>query len=255
VGLPITSLAAAEHEKPARYHESMDRHGTPRVAFFGGSFDPPHLGHLGVAKAARDALHLDTVLFAPVGLQPLKFGGSSAGFADRAEMVRLAICGEPGLALCSADAPRADGRPNYTLDTLRRLRAELPATGELFCLMGADSLATFRSWHGAAEIPFAATLVVASRPGQALDDVAQSMPPGLEVTACGVGEALPGPTVVLRTCLVSNAAGESASLHLLVGLDIPISATEVREALRGGIQPEMLPAEVTKYIRKHRLYR
>lgn len=233
----------------------MDRHGTPRIAFFGGSFDPPHFGHLGVAKAARDALHLDTVLFAPVGLQPLKSAGSSASFVDRVEMVRLAIADEPGLALCSADAPRADGQPNYTLDTLRRLRAELPATGELFCLMGADSLATFRAWHGAAEIPFAATLVVASRPGQALGNVARSMPPGLEVTPCGAEEALPGEAVELRTCLVRSAAGSCAPLHILSGLDIPISATAVREAVRAGTQPHMLPAEVTKYIRRHGLYR
>lgn len=233
----------------------MDRHGTPRVAFFGGSFDPPHLGHLGVAKAARDALHLDSVLFAPVGAQPLKSSGSSASFQARLDMVRLAVANEPGFAASLADAPRADGQPNYTLDTLRRLRAELPATGELFCLMGADSLATFRSWHRAAEIPFAATLVVASRPGQALDDVARSMPPGLVVTPCGAGEAVPGPTTELRTWMVRSAAGASAPLHMLVGLDIPISATKVREALRAGIQPEMLPAEVTNYIRNQGLYR
>ena len=66
-----------------------------RVAFFGGSFDPPHLGHLAVARAARAALELDTVLFAPVGAQPLKPQGSSAGFEHRLEMTRLAIASEP----------------------------------------------------------------------------------------------------------------------------------------------------------------
>lgn len=232
----------------------MDRHGTPRVAFFGGSFDPPHLGHVGVAKAARDLLRLDTVLFAPVGLQPLKSAGASATFADRLEMVRLAIAGEPGFAVSLADAPRVDGKPNYTLDTLRRLRAELPASGELFCLMGADSLATFGSWHGAADIPFAATLVVASRPGQALDAIAQSMPGNLRVTPCGepMGSS---PTVQLRTLNVQNAAGISAPVHILSGLDIPISATDVRAALQAGRDPGMLGAGVAEYIRAHGLYR
>ena len=68
------------------------------MAFFGGSFDPPHLGHLAVARAARAAFHLDTVLFAPVGAQPLKPEGSAASFEQRLAMTRLAIAGEPGFA-------------------------------------------------------------------------------------------------------------------------------------------------------------
>ncbi|MFP5236209.1 MAG: nicotinate (nicotinamide) nucleotide adenylyltransferase [Acidobacteriota bacterium] len=233
----------------------MDRHGTPRVAFFGGSFDPPHLGHLGVAKAARDALRLDTVLFAPVGLQPLKSGGSSASFMDRVEMVRLAIADEPGFAISMSDAPHADGRPNYTVDTLRRLRGELPATGDLFCLLGADSLATFRSWHCAEEIPFVARLVVASRPGEAIDDLARFMPPELAVSSCDADAALSNGTAALRTWVVRNVAGASAALYVLSGLDFPMSATGVRAALRGGARPEMVPGSVLEYIRRHGLYR
>ena len=60
-----------------------------RVAFFGGSFDPPHFGHLAVARAARAALELDCVLFSPVGVQPLKPSGSTASFEDRVDMPRL----------------------------------------------------------------------------------------------------------------------------------------------------------------------
>jgi len=111
-----------------------------RVAFFGGSFDPPHLGHLAVARAARAALGLDTVLFAPVGAQPLKPAGSSASFEDRVAMTRLAIDGEPGFELSLADAPKPDGSPNFTIDTLRLLRAQMPVDSRLFLLMGADSL-------------------------------------------------------------------------------------------------------------------
>src|SRR6185437_12483792 len=76
-----------------------------RVAFFGGSFDPPHLGHLAVARAARDALRLDAVLFAPVGSQPLKPQGSTAGFDDRLAMTRLAVAGERGFNVSLVDAP------------------------------------------------------------------------------------------------------------------------------------------------------
>src|SRR5271166_4689651 len=98
----------------------MDPHrkGAGRIAFFGGSFDPPHLGHLAVARAARAALGLDLVLFAPVGAQPLKPRGSTAPFEDRLAMTRLAIHAEPGFAVSLADAPRPSGAPNYTLETL-----------------------------------------------------------------------------------------------------------------------------------------
>jgi len=155
------------------YHEHMsllsnaeDRmpHRRGRVAFFGGSFDPPHLGHLGIARAAQAALGLDTVLFAPVGTQPLKPQGPAACFEDRLAMTRLAIADESAFALSLADAPKLSGVPNYTLDTLLALRAELPPHSTLFCLMGADSFAGFSRWHRAAEIPFLAPLIVASRP-------------------------------------------------------------------------------------------
>ena len=108
-----------------------------RVAFFGGSFDPPHLGHLAVARAARAALRLDTVLFAPVGVQPLKPEGFSASFDDRVAMTRLAIEGETGFAISLADAPKANGEPNFTLETLERLRAELASHGSAsrFCVL------------------------------------------------------------------------------------------------------------------------
>jgi nicotinate-nucleotide adenylyltransferase len=159
----------------------MDQRTTsrPRVAFFGGSFDPPHLGHLAVARAAQAALGLDTVLFAPVGAQPLKPRGSTASFDDRLAMTRLAIAGQPGFAVSLADAPRPSGAPNYTIDTLLGLRTELPPDPALFCLMGADAFAGLRRWHRAAEIPFAASLIVASRPGQSLGDLAAALPEGV----------------------------------------------------------------------------
>src|SRR5580658_5715037 len=98
-----------------------------RVAFFGGSFDPPHQGHLAVARAARAALGLDSVLFAPVGVQPLKSQGSTASFPDRLAMTSRAIAGEAGFAVSLIDAPKPSATPNYTLDTLLRLRSELPS--------------------------------------------------------------------------------------------------------------------------------
>jgi nicotinate-nucleotide adenylyltransferase len=254
--------------------------GGRRVAFFGGSFDPPHLGHLAVARAARTALALDAVLFAPVGAQPLKPAGSAASFEDRMAMTRLAIAGEPGFRLSLIDAPNPGSAPNYTLNTLLSLRAGLPSDGELFCLMGADSFLSLRRWHRAAEIPFAAPLVVASRPGQPLDDLVAALPAGLHLEAdpgalqAGLESRGPGPRsgpksgIALRTLLLGNAANETAPLYLLPGLHVDISASQIRNQIRDQIreqaagepesslsQPRLLPASVMDYIRAHGLYR
>lgn len=236
----------------------------PRVAFFGGSFDPPHLGHLAVARAAKEALGLDTVFFAPVGAQPLKPQGSTASFADRLAMTRLAIASEPGFAVSLADAPNPSDEPNYTLETLLRLRAELPAEGALFCLMGADSFAGLRRWHRAAEIPFAAPLIVASRPGQQLDDLKPSLPAGLSIEAVS-GQNLLGGEVEVRVYRLRNQAGECAPFYLLPNLEIEISASKIREQARirerfsaiAGEQASgqaLLPDAVSGYIRAHGLY-
>ena len=236
-----------------------------RVAFFGGSFDPPHLGHLGVARAAQAALGLDIVLFAPVGAQPLKPRGASADFEDRLAMTRLAIAGEPGFDLSLADAPKSSGAPNYTLETLVKLRAELPAEGKLFCLMGADAFAAFSHWHRAAEIPFVASLIVASRPGQRLDDLMAALPKGLAVDSLPQSDQ-PAGEIELRRCILRNPAGAQALLYLLPGLEIEISASEIREQMlireqtraSAGVPPPertLLPIPVSEYIRAHNLYR
>lgn len=239
-----------------------------RVAFFGGSFDPPHLGHLAVARAARAALALDTVLFAPVGAQPLKPRGSTASFDDRVAMTRLAVADAPGFAVSLIDAPKASAAPNYTLDTLLELRAELPVDGRLFCLMGADSFLGLRRWHRAAEIPFVAALIVASRPGQPLADLRAALPPGLTMDA-GPGalpapEKLPASGVEVRCCLLSNHSGAAAPLYLLPGLHVDVAASQIREQIREQIRgvsgfaapgTQLLPAVVLDYVRSHGLYR
>jgi nicotinate-nucleotide adenylyltransferase len=234
-----------------------------RVAFFGGSFDPPHFGHLAVARAARDALRLDTVLFAPVGAQPLKPQGSTAPFADRLAMTRLAITGERGFEISLADAPNAAGEPNFTLETLRGLRAASAPGGSIFCLMGADSFVSLRHWRGAAEIPFAASLIVASRPGQRLDDLARHLPPGLVIRSKSgnvIRSELAPPQIELRSYIICNPAGEVAPFYLLPDLDVEISASEIRNQVRSSDQDaaatrSLLPETVADYIRTHSLYR
>jgi nicotinate-nucleotide adenylyltransferase len=234
-----------------------------RIAFFGGSFDPPHLGHLAVARAAQAALRLDTVLFAPVGAQPLKRHGSTASFEDRLAMTRLAIAGEPGFAVSLADAPKPSGAPNFTIETLLGLRAEMPPGSALFCLMGADSFFGLRLWHRAAEILFVAPLIVASRPGQPLDSLQAGLPEGLTMESLPE-TGRPDSGVDVRSYTLLNRAGDHAPFYLLPGLHVEISASEIRDRIRGhadttpgtpALENALLPGAVSVYIRTRGLYR
>jgi nicotinate-nucleotide adenylyltransferase len=170
-------------------------------------------------------------------------------------MTRLAIAGDPAFAVSLADAPKPSGIPNYTFDTLLALRAQLPPDGVLFCLMGADAFAGLRRWHRAAEIPFVAPLIVASRPGEQLDDLKAFLPDGLTI------EAVPGTESVvsqidLRRYILRDSSDRQSSFYLLPGLDIDISASEIRDHIRAQIpQPAQLPATVFEYVRAHHLYR
>ena len=231
--------------------------GEERIAFFGGSFDPPHLGHIGIARAAQAALQLDTVLFTPVALQPLKPLGSTASFEDRIAMTELAIQGLPNFAISFVDAPAPGGEPNYTIDTLHRLQAQFPAA-QLFTLIGADSFLTLRHWYRGPEIPFLAPLIVASRPGQRLEDMTDILPDGLtiheETGQSGRDE------VQLRAFTLCNPAGKVAPFYLLPGLQLEISASDIRQQVSAATEGlcaghELLPDAVCEYIAVHGLYR
>jgi len=205
-------------------------------------------------------LRLDSVLFAPVGTQPLKPQGAAASFEQRLAMTHLAIAGEPAFSVSLADEPKTNAAPNYTWATLQAVRAELPANTQLFFLMGADSLAGFRRWHRANEIPFIASLVVASRPGERMDDLKALFPSGLRIEPAP--NALPasnGAGGQLRTYSLRSPAGDSAPFYLLPDVEVEVSASQIREQIR---EPDLfnaqvamnLPIPVLEYIRSNKLY-
>lgn len=210
---------------------------TMRVAFFGGTFDPIHRGHLRLASAAADAFALDRVLFAPVGNQPLKAKLPIASFADRLEMTRLALSSTTGNlqpATCSflvstLDAPRPDGQPNYTVDTLAALAREYPAA-DLFVLTGADSFLTMRKWRSPDRLLALAEWIVVSRPEF--------------------------PLAQAQLAELALAPGQLARVHLLATVQEDVSATELRRRLQAGDPcPGLLSPAVAAYIQAHHLYR
>ena len=197
-----------------------------RVALFGGTFDPPHRGHIGIATAAADAFSLDTVLFTPTGRQPLKPMGTPTPFADRLAMVTLACQPDPRFGISNLDEPRPDGLPNYTVDTLSRLHQLMPGA-TLFNLVGADSFFDLPRWREPNRLLELAEWIVVSRPGFPLEDMSS----------------------------LNLTSHQRSRVHLLQTSHYDLSATELRERLQSGDAcPDLLSPAVANYIHTHHLY-
>ncbi len=201
-----------------------------RVALFGGSFDPPHRGHVAIARAAADQFDLDKVLFAPAGRQPLKSSLGATPFEQRMAMTALACAGDPRFAVSEIDAPRADGGDNYTVDTLARLVSLYP-DATIFNLAGLDSFLDLARWREPERLLALAEWIVASRPGFAFRGGVPE-PVGMRLTAA-----------------------QRARVHVLNEVHEDVSATALRERLRAGEAcANLLPPGVARYIAERRLY-
>ncbi len=216
-----------------------------RIAFFGGTFDPPHRGHIAIAKAAADHFALDEILFAPVASQPLKEHSSATPFLHRYAMTVLATQADSRFIPSLIDGPQAN-RPNYTADTLAGLRSSFGEEISLFTLLGADNWLQIARWHNAPRLLSLTDWIVAARPGFSLDSAQQAVPP--QVTAKQQHGAEP-------RLLLNHANASSTNVFFLPNTHVEISATELRSALNAGnVAPDLLPATVQEYIRKTDLY-
>jgi nicotinate-nucleotide adenylyltransferase len=134
-----------------------------RCGVLGGTFDPPHIGHLLAAVNVRHALQLDELLLVVDNDPWQKTGGRPVTAAeDRLAMVQAAVAGLDRIVASDLELRR--GGPSYTVDTLRDLGEQDP-TGERFLVLGADAAGGLRTWERADELPSLATLVLVDRPG------------------------------------------------------------------------------------------
>jgi nicotinate-nucleotide adenylyltransferase len=133
-----------------------------RLGIYGGSFDPPHLGHLLPVIDAAEQLELDGVRFVPASTQPLKVGRASASPADRLAMTERLVQGIPGFSVDPAEIDRPG--LSFTVDTLAGVAADVPGA-ELFLLLGADAYALFEQWRDPERVRSLATIVVMVRDG------------------------------------------------------------------------------------------
>ncbi|MFG6440564.1 nicotinate (nicotinamide) nucleotide adenylyltransferase [Roseateles sp. LKC17W] len=190
-----------------------------RLALFGGSFDPPHLGHLAFARFALEALAPERLLWLPAGRQWQKPDQVMAAGAHRVQMLRLLTAGEPRFAVDDRELHRRG--PSFTADTLGEFQRETPQA-ELMFLIGQDQYARLPSWYRAEAVTQLATLVVVPRAGEAV-----VTPPGMP----------------------------PHRLQVLNLPDIPLSSTAVRDAIvRGDDISPLVGADVASYIDSHRLY-
>jgi nicotinate-nucleotide adenylyltransferase len=190
-----------------------------KLALFGGSFDPPHLGHLAFAKFALDALAPDRLLWLPAGRQWQKPDQLMAAGVHRVEMLKRLTAGEPRFVIDERELHRRG--PSFTADTLREFATQYPGA-ELMFLIGQDQYARLPTWYRAEAVVELATLVVVPRAGEAV-----VTPPGMPP-------------------------------HRMQALDLPetpISSTAVRQAIaRGDDISPLVGDEVASYIASHRLY-
>jgi nicotinate-nucleotide adenylyltransferase len=196
-----------------------------RIGIFGGSFDPPHVGHLILASDAVEALALDRLLFVPAARQPLK-DGSTANAAHRAAMVRLLAGDDPRFGVETVEIER--GGLSFTVDTLRQLRGLFPGAS-LLLVLGTDAAALLPQWREAEAVVSMAQLVVLSRDGHSVGMLPEAV---ALMAARGAGTPIP-----------------------LATRRLDISSTEIRERLAAGRSVRgFVPEAVAAYIAAHGLY-
>jgi nicotinate-nucleotide adenylyltransferase len=196
-----------------------------RVGVFGGTFDPPHLGHLVAAEEVRVQLALERVVFVPAGTPPHKLDEPVTNVGHRVEMITRAISSNPHFSVSLVDVERPG--PSYSVNLVRRLRRQWGVATEIYFIMGMDSLRDLPTWHNPQALVKLCRLAIVDRPGFHADlNQLEAIIPGLARQV----DFVPMPL-------------------------LDISSTDLRSRLRQGRTIRYyVPAEVEAYIQIHRPY-
>lgn len=194
-----------------------------KTGILGGTFDPPHIGHLSIAEAAIEHLGLDEVLFVPAHRSPFKRHRRQTPAPQRLEMLELLLAGNPRLAVCDIEIQR--GGVSYTVETLTDLSFARPA--DYWLLMGSDCLSSFRQWKNPEKIVRLARLAVALRDFHSKEELLALLP--VEI---------------------------AEKVDFVPMKPVEISSTELRERAAQGLSllPWVTPP-IQRYIQENRLYR
>jgi nicotinate-nucleotide adenylyltransferase len=205
------------------------------VGILGGTFNPPHVGHLAAARTTLEQLGLERVVLMPANVAPHKRREADPGPEHRLAMCRLAVAGQPGLGVCEVELAR--GGMSYTVDTLRAISASLP-NAELTLIVGADTARTLPAWREPRALLELADLAVIARGCAAEREVRERIAP----------------------LLVQDAAGGAEDVRPRVSFlemaPVDVSSSRARErAAAGGPLEDLVGSDVADYIREHGLYR
>jgi nicotinate-nucleotide adenylyltransferase len=199
----------------------------PRIGIFGGTFDPPHAGHVRVAADVADRLSLDRLIWVPARVSPFKRAADVTASEVRLEMVGAVVDLDPRFEVDGRELRRSG--PSYTVDTLEEFRAEFP-DAELYLVVGADQFADFPRWREPERIARIARIAVMDRGGRS----ARALFPEVDAAVPGL----------------------AASVVFVPVTSVDVSSTDVRAAVARGEDPVgNLPRGVAEVIRARGLYR
>jgi nicotinate-nucleotide adenylyltransferase len=186
-----------------------------RICLFGGTFDPIHEAHLRIAEEALTTFSLDTVLFIPAAHPPHKDPAAVTPYEDRFRMVEIACA---PYTQFQASRLEEGAQRSYTVETLRRFKAQLSPAGNLFFLIGSDAFEDLESWKDWRAVVAMTEFIVVSRPG------------------------------------ADYRIPENARVRRLTGLALPVSSSTIRARLAAGQPTPELPPPVRQFIEEHGLY-
>ncbi|HKP69843.1 MAG TPA: nicotinate (nicotinamide) nucleotide adenylyltransferase [Pyrinomonadaceae bacterium] len=215
----------------------------PKIAFYGGTFDPVHCGHVAVAKALVEIFSFDEFSFLPAYHAPHKPGTPPTSAYHRFAMLTLATQNEPGMSVSTLELDHATKR--YSFDTMTEINSMRPDASNFF-IMGADSWKDIRTWYRWDELLLMTNHVVVTRPGY-------------DITFEHVTDPVRRRIVDLRnTSANPEIRVDEPRIYVTDAVRLDISATEIREDVRQDDRldnADDVPEEVAKYIEKYELYK
>lgn len=234
---------------PASHGVTQGQSRERRIALFGGTFDPIHIGHLAIARAAERRFHLDEIHFIPTGRPPHKQHARIASYSDRYAMTSIACADHPRFipSLAEAGAGQSGREIYYSVDTVRHFKHKHHATRpHFYFLVGADAFLDIPTWKDYETLLGLCDFIVVSRPGFNLNALRLVIPPELFGRRGAAHAPLDPRAITLKRTVV----------YILDTVASHVSATEVRLRLdRNESIHGLVPQRVEEYITKKAIYR